>query len=64
MQRRAVSLAKRAEQNGLCAICGQPLPEHGAELDRSEAMAGYTLANTRLVHHACHVNQQRERGFA
>jgi hypothetical protein len=64
MARKALKLAKRVEQHGLCAICGQPLPEQGAVLDRIEAMPGYTLENTRLVHHECDRQMQAERGFA
>src|SRR5712692_4788351 len=64
MERKALKLAKRVEQHGLCAICGQPLPESGAVLDRKEAMAGYSLENTRLVHHECDRKLQAERGFA
>lgn len=63
MQRRALKIRKRAEQGGLCANCCKPLPEE-AELDRTEAMLGYTMENTRLVCHACHRTLQRERGFA
>jgi len=63
MQRRALKQKKRIEQNGLCANCGNPLPDE-AELDRSEAMLGYTTENTRLVCHACHRTLQREKGFA
>jgi hypothetical protein len=62
--RKALKFAKRVEQRGLCAICGQPLPDQGAVLDRKEAMAGYMLANTRLVHHDCDRKLQAERGFA
>jgi hypothetical protein len=64
MERKALKLAKRVEQHGLCAICGHPLPEQGAVLDRKEAMAGYTLENTRLVHYECDRQVQAERGFA
>ncbi len=64
MERKALKLAKRVQQRGLCAICGQPLPESGAVLDRIVAMAGYTLENTRLVHHECDRKLQAERGFA
>ena len=64
MERKALKLAKRVEQHGLCAICGQPLPEQGAVLDRKEAMAGYTVDNTRLVHYDCDRQVQAERGFA
>lgn len=64
MERKALKVAKRVEQCGLCAICGQPLPDQGAVLDRKEAMAGYTVENTRLVHHDCDRQVQAERGFA
>jgi len=64
MVRKALKLAKRVEQHGLCAICGQLLPEQGAVLDRKEAMAGYTLENIQLVHHECDRKLQAERGFA
>lgn len=40
-----------------------PPPEQGAVLDRTEAMAGYTMANTQL-HHECDRKVQAERGFA
>jgi hypothetical protein len=33
LERKALKLAKRVEQHGLCAICGQPLPEQCAVLD-------------------------------
>jgi hypothetical protein len=64
MKRKALKLAKRVEQHGLCAICGQPLPEQGAVPDRKEAMVGYRLENTRLVHHECDRHVQAERRFA
>jgi ribosomal protein L44E len=63
MERKLLKAAKRAEQRGLCARCAQDLPLQGAELDRLEAMAGYTTENTRLLCHACHVAVQVERGF-
>ena len=55
---------KRKEQRGLCAICKDPLPEKGAELDRNEAMLGYTAENTRLVCHDCHVTDQQRKGYS
>ncbi len=54
---------KRIEQNGLCGICGKPLPEEGAELDRFEAMLRYTPENTRLVHHECHIEEQKNKKY-
>jgi hypothetical protein len=49
MERRALKTRKRKEQHGLCALCQQPLPEKDVILDRFEAMAGYSDANTRLL---------------
>jgi len=62
--RKKLKKLKRNEQNGLCAICEEPLPEKRAELDRFEAMVGYTFENTRLVCHACHVDDQKRKGYA
>jgi hypothetical protein len=65
MERRALKREKFGEQHGLCAQCTKPLEPGGrnAELDRLEAMDGYTATNTRLVHHECHRAAQEERGF-
>ncbi len=62
--RRKLQKQKYSDQNGLCAICGKQLPERGGELDRKEAFSGYTSENTRLVHHDCHVADQKSRNFA
>jgi hypothetical protein len=35
-----------------------------AELDRLKAHEGYTNKNTRLVHHECHIADQRKKGCA
>jgi ribosomal protein L44E len=64
LDRKILKAIKRAEQGGKCAICSQDLPEQGAELDRFEAMLGYTATNTRLLCHDCHWKVQRERHFA
>jgi UTP:GlnB (protein PII) uridylyltransferase len=64
MMRRLLKLKKMIAQKGLCAECQKELPNRGAELDRINAMDGYTDANTRLVHHECHVKSQEEKGFA
>jgi hypothetical protein len=55
---------KFGEQGGLCAECGQSLPEKYAELDRKVASAGYTPENTELVHAACHQKRQAAKGYA
>jgi UTP:GlnB (protein PII) uridylyltransferase len=64
MMRKLLQLNKRIPQKGLCAECQKELPKRGAELDRINAMDGYTEANTRLVHHECHVKSQEEKGYA
>jgi hypothetical protein len=63
MQRRMLKLEKRALQRGLCAACGEELPEKYTVLDRLDAIAGYTNENTRLVCETCDRRVQKERGF-
>lgn len=55
---------KRAAQEGLCSICGKPLPETYCVLDRLNAVDGYTPENTRLIHTDCDVEVQSGRGYA
>src|SRR5207249_2365341 len=64
MHRVKLKALKRGEQSGRCALCGEPLPERNAVLDRTEAMLGYTPENTRLLCPRCDHNVQVERGFA
>lgn len=61
--RRKLKAQKWINQNGRCAICRKKMPKSESELDRFKASAGYTLKNTRLVHHTCHRKQQARRGF-
>jgi hypothetical protein len=61
--RNTIKRLKRAEQNGKCAICSKELPLKYAELDRTIASAGYTVENTRLVHHDCHIQDQAEKAY-
>jgi hypothetical protein len=63
-QRSKLKNTKWKEQRGKCSICNEDLPVSEAELDRLDAVAGYTAANTQLIHHACHRKQQADRGFA
>ena len=63
MQRKKLKDRKWKEQRGKCASCGCDLPISGAELDRTDAVPGYTAENTKLVCHDCHRKQQEERGF-
>ena len=61
--RRKLHELKWKRQMGICALCPDPLPERGAELDRLIATQGYTEENTRLVHHDCHRKAQEAKGF-
>lgn len=63
-ERRKLQRIKFAEQEGRCAICGKAMEQAGAELDRLDPVPGYTVENTRLVHHACHVADQKAKGYA
>ncbi len=63
MVRRRLKQLKMTEQEGLCPLCNQPLPERGAVLDRTRAVDGYTPENTRLIHAACDVAHQAAKGY-
>lgn len=62
--RRRLKRRKREEQDGLCAVCGEPLPERYTVLDRFEAMDGYTMGNTRLIHRHCDEKTQEKRSYS
>jgi hypothetical protein len=62
--RKRLKAKKYSEQWALCAICGRVLPYKNTELDRLDAFGGYTEANTRLVHHACHIADQKRKKYA
>lgn len=61
--RNKIKRLKRAAQHGICPICSKELPPKYAELDRKVASAGYTVENTRLVHHGCHIKDQSEKAY-
>lgn len=61
--RNKIKRLKRAEQNDMCPICSKELSLKYAELDRFSASAGYTMENTRLVHHDCHIKDQAEKAY-
>jgi hypothetical protein len=61
--RTALKKRKRKEQNNLCAVCRQPLPNDGSVLDRLQAMAGYTDANTQVLCPTCDRKIQKDRKF-
>src|SRR5688572_5803230 len=46
MVRRRLKAVKRREQEGICPVCLQPLPEKYCVLDRFVAASGYTAENT------------------
>ena len=62
-ERTKLKAAKHKTQRGLCAICDEPMDVKGSELDRADPVDGYTADNTRLVHHACHRQDQETKGF-
>jgi hypothetical protein len=62
--RKDVKLTLMAKQQGKCAICGEPLPGKGSELDRNDPVLGYTEANCKLVHHECHRAAQAAKNFS
>jgi hypothetical protein len=64
VHRRRLKQLKRKEQEGLCTICGESLPEKNTVLDRYKAMEGYTEDNTRLIHQDCDTESQRSRNYA
>lgn len=69
-ERTKIKLEKLSEQKGKCAYSNCPTPERimtkedEPELDRLEAIKGYTKENTVLVHHDCHRMSQKQKGFA
>lgn len=63
-ERTRLKAKKWGAQNGVCAMCGKPMPQKHSELDRFEAYLGYTEENTQLVHHECHVGDQAKKGYA
>ena len=63
-ERKKLKFKKMVEQDAKCAERGGKLPEKGSELDRFDAMTGYTPQNTRLLSHNCHRKMQSEKGFS
>ena len=62
--RNRIKRLKRIEQHGCCPVCGGELPEKYAVLDRFNALEGYTVENTRLIHQECDTRLQAEKGYA
>jgi hypothetical protein len=63
MARKKLKMKKWIDQKGICPICSKQLPETYSVLDRLEAFGGYTVENTRLLHHECHVEQQVQKNY-
>lgn len=63
MYRRRLKVLKRAEQDGKCPICDEPLPLTYAVLHRLSGMLGYTKENTRLIHQDCDTKTQASRRY-
>lgn len=62
-KRSALKQKKYHQQKRKCAVCGRYMRRKGSELDRRQAIDGYTLENTRLVHHHCHFKDQERKRF-
>jgi len=61
--RRALKQLKWAQQGHRCAHCGEEMPLEYSELDRKNAIDGYTVENTELVHAGCHHDRQRAKRY-
>jgi hypothetical protein len=57
-ERNKLKLLKWGQQNRKCAHCGEEMPLRYSELDRKNAVDGYTEENTELVHAKCHQDRQ------
>jgi hypothetical protein len=62
--RRKVKIQKYEEERGKCAHCGGEMQIKYSELDRRNAVDGYTVENAELIHAACHIARQAARGYA
>ncbi len=62
--RKVLKVLKHAKQKGKCAHCRKPLELRFSELDRKNAVDGYTEANTQLIHGDCHRERQARKRFA
>ena len=54
---------KWGQQNGKCAHCGDEMPLKYSELDRHNAVDGYTPENTDLIHAKCHQVRQAAKRY-
>jgi hypothetical protein len=51
-------------QKGICAHCNEAMPLAYSELDRKNAIDGYTVENTELVHAKCHQSRQAAKRYS
>lgn len=61
--RNKIKRLKREEQRNICPLCGEELPDKYCVLDRFEAIEGYTVENTRLIHQKCDRVVQADKGY-
>jgi hypothetical protein len=64
MVRRRLKALKRREQDRICPLCKNPLPEKYCVLDRFVAADGCTAENTQLICQDCDVKTQASRSYA
>lgn len=50
-------------QHGKCAHCNEEMAIQYSELDRKNAVDGYTIENTELVQAKCHRDRQAAKGY-
>lgn len=62
--RKKLKAMKFAQQKGICPICNETLPKTYAVLDRFNAIDGYNVENTRLIHSACDTDIQKSRSYS
>ncbi len=62
--RKQLKALKWGLQGRKCAHCGEEMPLKNSDLDRKNAVDGYTEENTELVHHHCHQKRQAAKGYA
>ena len=62
--RAKMKVLKWSQQNATCAHCSEALELKYSELDRRNAIDGYTAENTELVHAKCHQARQAAKGYA
>jgi hypothetical protein len=61
--RRKIKIQKFDEQRGKCAHCHEDMSIQYSELDRRNAVDGYTIENTELVHGKCHQARQAAKRY-